>query len=62
MATLLIKTANGKIVCPRCGELAPRVKRRLIDRVISLFKPVKRYRCEFCDWKQSVTSHSAPRP
>jgi uncharacterized Zn finger protein (UPF0148 family) len=41
---------KGKIVCPHCGDLASRVKRTLGDRLASLIKPVKRYRCDFCAW------------
>lgn len=45
---------KGKIVCPRCGDLASRVKRRPYDRIVSLLKSVKRYRCDFCDWTGTV--------
>ena len=41
---------KGKIICPRCGDLAIRVKRTLGDRLVSLFRPIKRYRCDFCEW------------
>jgi len=41
---------KGRIVCPHCGDLAERVKRTLGDRIVSLLRPVKRYRCDFCDW------------
>ncbi|MBC7444985.1 MAG: hypothetical protein H7273_05870 [Polaromonas sp.] len=41
---------KGKIICPQCGDSANRVQRKLSDRIVSLVKPVKRYRCDFCDW------------
>lgn len=45
---------SKKHCCPNCGEVTDRVKRRLSDRVISIFKPVKRYSCHFCDWEGNV--------
>lgn len=50
MTDLPTPPRKGKIICPQCGETAMRVKRRLRDRFLSLFKPVKRYRCGFCNW------------
>lgn len=49
--TILTK---GRIICPHCGDLADRVQRTLADRMVSLVKPVKRYRCDFCDWTGTV--------
>ena len=43
-------------MCPNCGGLAYRVSRTLSDRVASLFKDVKRYRCPCCDWCEAVTT------
>ncbi len=43
-----------KFVCPQCGDPATRVKRNLRDRITSLLKPVKRYRCDFCNWTGAV--------
>jgi len=31
----------------------------MIDRIMSLFKPVKRYHCDFCDWEKSLLAGSA---
>ena len=45
---------HNKYPCPKCEEMADRIKRRLTDRVVSLFKPVKRYKCHFCDWTDAV--------
>jgi len=38
--------------CPRCGGGLQRVHRRFFDRVISIFVPVRRYRCpnRGCGW------------
>ena len=48
--------ARRKIACPRCGELADRIPRRLRDRVMSPFVPLKRYHCHFCHWFESIRS------
>jgi predicted RNA-binding Zn-ribbon protein involved in translation (DUF1610 family) len=42
--------------CPECSEQVHRVRRRFIDRVISLFKPVQRYRClsPSCGWEGNM--------
>lgn len=60
---------QGSVVevhCPRCQAVAYRVRRRWIDRLISLFRPVRRYRCqEFrCGWEGNihVTDLKAARP
>ena len=47
--------------CPQCqrsgssGQLM-RVHRRFVDRVISLFRPLRRYRCQSmdCDWEGNL--------
>jgi hypothetical protein len=49
--------------CPRCGEGLQRVHRRFPDRVISIFVPVRRYRCSNrnCGWMGvRVYTHSDP--
>jgi len=49
--------------CPRCGDDAVRVPRRFVDRVISLFGQVHRYRCDnpACGWEGNVrVKGSAP--
>jgi hypothetical protein len=50
---------QGSVVevhCPRCRSVAYRVRRRWIDRLTSLFRPARRYRCqEFrCGWEGNV--------
>ena len=54
MTNLLTIQTKGEIACPQCGDPAHRVKRRLSDRIVSFIKPVKRYRCDFCDWTGTV--------
>ena len=41
--------------CPVCGEKIGRVRRKFFDRVKSLFVPLKRYRCDICDWSKSLS-------
>lgn len=48
--------------CPQCGESAHRVKRTWFDRMVSFFKPVKRYKCDICDWEHSVLSPNNKSP
>lgn len=45
-----------KHTCPECSDLVYRVPRRLIDRLISLFSPVQRYRCfsPYCTWEGNM--------
>lgn len=39
-------------LCPRCRGQVQRIPRRLIDRLMSLFSPVQRFRCPLplCQW------------
>ena len=53
---------SKNIQCPRCGEPVRRIKRRIIDRIVSYFKPVKRYQCEFCDWEDSIVTGLVKQP
>jgi hypothetical protein len=43
-------------VCPRCSDYALRVRRRLIDRILHPFSPVRRYQCmsTACGWVGNV--------
>jgi hypothetical protein len=53
--------------CPQCrssgssGDLV-RVHRRFIDRVISLLRPLRRYRCRTmdCDWEGNLPARRIP--
>ncbi len=49
--------------CPRCGADLVRVRRRLVDRLLSLFAPVHRYRCRQhdCQWEGTIRV-AAPDP
>lgn len=42
--------------CPRCKGSIYRVPRRMVDRILSLFVPVHRYRCSVmgCDWEGNL--------
>ena len=45
-------------VCPQCGSPVDRVRRRIIDRLVSCVSPVHRYRCRMkgwgCDWEGNL--------
>lgn len=47
-----------KYVCPHCQGPIDRVRRHLIDRLVSLIAPIRRYRCRAkgrdCDWEGSL--------
>ena len=58
MANIIAKPPPGKLVCPHCGDFASRRKRTLLDRLLSLIKPVKRYQCDYCDWSGTITAPS----
>jgi hypothetical protein len=49
---------HRKAVCPRCAGSVERVRRRLIDRIVSVFVPVRRYRCrnDACSWEGNLRS------
>lgn len=42
--------------CSLCGEELIRIRRRAIDRLLSLFVPVQRYRCPrfSCQWEGNL--------
>jgi hypothetical protein len=46
--------------CPRCAAHLIRVRRRVVDRLLSLFVPVHRYECSHycCGWKGSIRVRS----
>lgn len=39
------------VSCPYCEAITYRVRRQLPDRVVSLYRPVRRYRCMACGWE-----------
>ncbi len=51
---------DAPTTCPRCGDALTRVHRRFVDRLWSLLRPVRRYRCDNpgCGW---VGNLPAPR-
>jgi len=52
------------ISCPRCGASLIRVHRRPVDRLVSLFKPMRRYRCSGpeCEWTGNLPHAPSPGP
>jgi hypothetical protein len=40
--------------CPHCCGRAHRIKRRPVDRVLSLFASVRRYWCYACHWQGNL--------
>ena len=48
--------------CPRCACHLTRIHRRFIDRLLSLFLPVYRYRCDrlLCDWEGNIRVNHRP--
>lgn len=46
------RPALGRPACPQCRSPLRRVQRRPIDRLLSRWVPVRRYRCRAmaCDW------------
>lgn len=44
---------TGRLLCPHCLGSLSRVRRDLLDRLISVFVPVRRYRCPTmrCEWE-----------
>lgn len=53
-------TASG-LVCPFCQGALLREPRRIVDRLHSLVRPVKRYRCEKfgCQWVGNLPASQA---
>ncbi len=49
--------------CPRCQRRTGRVSRTGLDRLLSLFMPVVRYRCANpgCGWEGLLMRHPRPR-
>lgn len=48
--------ADRELVCPRCKGPVYRTHRRLVDRLVSLIVPVRRYRCVAvrCQWEGNI--------
>lgn len=58
-----VPVRSQKHTCPVCDDQVYRVPRRLIDRFLSLFAPVQRYRClsPHCGWEGNLDRHPEPR-
>lgn len=48
--------AHASVACPRCGGPLDRIPRHGLDRFISLFMPLRRYRCSAfsCEWEGTL--------
>lgn len=53
----------SEVNCPCCQCKLVRERRRIVDRLCSLTRPVRRYRCEnfACQWKGNLTKPDAGR-
>jgi hypothetical protein len=49
--------------CPRCGGSVYRTKRRTVDHLLSLVRPVQRYQCIAleCAWVGNLPRDPLPR-
>ncbi len=49
-----------RLACPKCGGDLSRIPRRIVDRLLSVFRPVQRYRCRnfACQWIGNIPSGS----
>ena len=45
--------------CPHCLGRAHRIQRRWLDRLFSVFVPVRRYWCYDCHWQGSLRAENA---
>jgi len=45
--------------CPNCFDRAHRIKRRPVDRILSLFGSVRRYCCYTCHWQGNLRDEDA---
>ncbi len=54
----------SEVQCPLCQGKLLRERRRMVDRLHSLLKPVKRYRCENfdCQWVGNIANPHADMP
>jgi len=62
MASLRQLDGTSNRRCPQCGAFLVRIPRRLLDRIVSIATPVRRYQCiEFaCDWKGILRTADEP--
>ena len=50
---------SSGVRCPHCSKRAHRMRRRWIDRILSLFTPVRRYWCYECHWQGNLDAEHA---
>lgn len=50
--------------CPVCGGYSIRIRRRRIDRLMSLFTPAYRYSCQYyyCKWEGNIPISKLQKP
>jgi hypothetical protein len=56
-------TENNRIRCPQCGGSdVERIRRRFIDRLISLISLQRRFRCRSidCEWEGNLSARRFP--
>jgi hypothetical protein len=55
-------THASRHACPQCAAMLVRMPRRAIDRFLSRFVPVQRYRCErfLCQWQGNLRVDALP--
>ena len=53
---------ENSMQCPYCHGYARRIRRRRIDRLISLVKPVARFECQnhVCQWVGNIYQDELP--
>lgn len=47
-----------KVACPSCGEEIVVIHRHFLDRLVGIFYPSKRWRCNACGWTALLASHN----
>jgi hypothetical protein len=61
--TLDPSAASDPVACPQCRGALVRIPRRFSERLVSLFTPLRRYRCpsHTCGWEGNLRqSRAAP--
>lgn len=54
-AHLVLPAQTSNRTCPNCNSTyLDRVQRRVIDRIIGLAIPLKRYHCSSCGWEGNL--------
>ena len=55
---------SSGVTCPRCQASVFRVSRRVVDMLLSVFMPVRRYRCISieCSWEGNLRARRTSLP